>query len=973
MNFVRAVLLCGLCIVLTGVSLRPVSAQTRSTGGDVHGVVEDTSKGRLPGVTVTVRNIDTNITRIELTDAEGRYRLAALEPGDYEVAVELAGFTVGPPRPLRVQVGDVLDVPFEMRPANVAETVVVTASEPVVQPTRTTVSTVLAEEEIDQLPLNGRRFVDLAALAAGVTPARPDPTAETSGLSFLGQRPVSNSLLVDGLDNNDRILGGATASFTQESIREFRVLTASYPAEFGSATGGVVNIVTRSGTNTLHGSAFLYYRDQALNARGLFEGDGSSKAPFQQAQFGGSAGGPLVRDRTFVFAALERRETDASNAVTIDSGIAALLSASGSPVELGHVPYQNDLGQVFGRLDHYWRAASSLAIRFQLSDSRNENYAAFGGLTARSRSATTTRRDWGLAGTQTNVIGSAWVHEARAQITRQRHLSEPADATGPAVSLLGIANVGRAEFYPTDRTAWTFQAKDSIARAGRRHSFKAGVDLTRIDQQALLSYTFGGSYVFAALPPIPGLLPTGLSAPGAFLAGLPAVYIQGYGSGESPFEYTDTSGFVQDDWRVTERLTVKGGLRFQRQDFPDFTVNVSDLGGARLSYPFPLSAGHVSPRAALSFDPSGDGRTVVHGAYGLFFGEQLTSVYGVTNVFGRTDGTRLDVYPFPLSAAAWQAPGHRLPEGALPAVPVTITVGPDAGTPRVHQASAGVARDFSHGLSATIDVVYSRGSHQLGAIDYNPVVPALGSGRRPNDVAGIAGTSASTVHYTDFGDTWYRGVLVSLSRTHARHSLRASYTWGHAEDNAARFAGLVDDNGRGRNPQDPTGLPLGFDPDREKGPAETDQPHRFVASGRYDARGGLTIAGIFSAASGLPFTPLAGADLNGDGIPDSDRARRVPADASTAVGRNSERLPAQVALDLRVSRQLRLASGVTLTPMLEAFNVFNRTNVSDVNAVFGTGAYPAEPLLDAQGRSSFGRTQQTLAPRQIQLAARLSF
>ncbi len=957
------------------------SGQTRVTGADVRGTVQDMSGGRLPGVTVSATSLATNIVRDAVSDAEGRYAISALEPGTYDISAHLDGFVVAPRRAVALQIGDVVDLPFEMRPAAIAVTVLVPGSEPAVVPARTLISTVVAQREIDALPLNGRRFIDLAALAAGVTSGGPaDPTAETSGLSFVGQRPVSNSLLVDGLDNNDRVLGGATANFTQESIREFRVLTASYPAEFGGATGGIVNVVTRSGTNTLHGGAFLFYRDRALNARGYFERADPvggpidvPKAPFRQGQFGGTLGGPIRADRTFFFAALERTETRTANVVTIDPAIAAVLGSAGFPVQTGQVPFSRHLGQILGRLDHYWRPESNLGVRVQVSDTFDENYAPFGGTVARSRGATLDRRDWGVAASQNNVIASRWVNEARVQVAHQRHEVEPHDRAGPAVTLLGVADVGRNSLYPTDRTNWTLQAKNTLTRAARRHTFKVGGDLLHVDQRALLSYTFGGSYVFVNLPPIPGLFPAGLSATQSFVAGVPALYVQGYGYGNSPFQYTETAAFVQDDWQPTDRLTLKGGLRYQRQQFPDFQVTVSDLGGTTLTYPFPLSDGHVSPRLAAAFDPAGDGRTAIHGAYGLFFGDQLTSVYGVTNVFGRDDGTRLNVFPFPASAVAWSVPGRTLPEGLLSAPSVTITVGPGAQTPRLHQASAGVARDFGGGLSAAADVVYARGLHQLGALDYNPVVPALGPGRRPNDSGGIAGTSTSAVRYVDFGETWYRGLLVSVRDVRAGHDLRLAYTWSDARDNAARFSGLVNDNGRGRNPLDPAGLPLGFDPESEKGPASTDQRHRLVFSGSYLTRGGVSIAGVLAASSGLPYTPLAGADLNGDGIPDADRARGNPLDASSVVGRNSARLPSQVTLDLRISRPIRFAGGVTLAPILDVFNLFNRDNVNEVNAVFGPGAFPSEPPRDPLGRVTYGRVQQTLAPRQLQVAARLSF
>jgi hypothetical protein len=284
-----------------------------------------------------------------------------------------------------------------------------------------------------------------------------------------------------------------------------------------------------------------------------------------------------------------------------------------------------------------------------------------------------------------------------------------------------------------------------------------------------------------------------------------------------------------------------------------------------------------------------------------------------------------------------------------------------------------VTRTLTDTLALSVDVLYSRGSHQLGSIEYNPLVPSLGPGRRPNDVNGVAGTSTNSSEFNDFGETWYRALLVSLrKRLTSGHAFSVSYTWADARDNSSTFTGTVNDNGRGRNPADLTGLPVGFDPMSERGPAATDQRHRLVAEGVYQGPGGIQFAALLNANSGLPFSPMAGADFNGDGST-ADRARTNPADPATVVGRNVERMPAQATFDLRVSRIVPLSGGVSLLPVFEVFNLFNRSNFSEVNNVFGTGAYPAQPARDAQGRVTYGTYQKALAPRQVQLAIRLTF
>ena len=252
-------------------------------------------------------------------------------------------------------------------------------------------------------------------------------------------------------------------------------------------------------------------------------------------------------------------------------------------------------------------------------------------------------------------------------------------------------------------------------------------------------------------------------------------------------------------------------------------------------------------------------------------------------------------------------------------------------------------------------------------------MPALGAGRRPEDIGGVAGTSASVLQYTSFGETSYRGLTLSLDgRAGPITQLLASYTLSSAKDNSTDFqsAFIPQDNGRGRNRSDPRGLPIGFDPDLEHAVSAQDQRHRLVVSGLAELPWKLQLSGILTVASGRRYTILAGADLNGDGdgggFP-SDRARAVPADSATSLARNTGVLPYQAAFDTRVSRIIALPGRFKLDALVEVFNLFNRTNFTEINAIFGRGAYPAEPL------STFGRFEQAGPPRQIQLGARILF
>jgi hypothetical protein len=315
-------------------------------------------------------------------------------------------------------------------------------------------------------------------------------------------------------------------------------------------------------------------------------------------------------------------------------------------------------------------------------------------------------------------------------------------------------------------------------------------------------------------------------------------------------------------------------------------------------------------------------------------------------------------------------PGRRLPEPATPYPSLVISIDPGLQTPYAHHLAGGVTRELPGQMSLSADVIYARGFNQPSTLDYNPIVPSLGNGRRPADVNGVAGTSASVLQYTSFGETWYRGLTVSATRRFInRHQLMVSYALGKAEDNGTDFQSefIAQDSGRGRDPANLKGLPLGFDPDSEKGPSLQDQRHRFVASAIYILPRDVELSAIISAGSGRPYNILAGADLNGDGDGGAtDRARGIVTEIASSAMRNAGTLPAEATVDLRIAR--RFVFGRTnVEGIFEIFNLFNRTNYTSVNNVWGIGAYPSAPL------PTYGKFTQAGAPRQMQFAVKIAF
>jgi hypothetical protein len=987
----------------------PVSltAQARLTGSDLYGTVLDPSGQAVAGATVTITNVETNQTRTVVTDDQGHYRAAALPPGRYRITAEANGFadTV---REVGLQLGQGVRIDLPLAIAGTKEEVVVVGAAPVVDASHTAVSSVVGQEQIESLPINLRNFLSFSIITPGVTNDRtPQQGASaTSGLSFGGQRARSNNIMVDGLDNNDPIVGAVRATFSQEAIREFQVLTNSYSAEFGKASGGVVNIVTKSGTNELKGNAFVYGRDESLNAKDHFEKEdvfgnpvNRDKAPFSQYQWGGTLGGPIRKDRTFFFLSFEKVDIEANNFVNIDATAANVLRAAGFPVALGNVPYNFDTTELLGKIDHQWGPNHYFVLRGNYSDTTNENIEPFGGITARSRGAVQLRTDWSVSASQTDIMSARWVNEARIQFAREDQMIQSLDPNcggecigndqgGPTLELTGVASVGRQRFTPQPRLNERIQLLDTVSYFSGNHAMKAGLEFNYINtKQTALPLHFGGRYIFASLPgtvlALVGLPPRAapVTPVEAVALGLPAAYVQGYGAVGASYKDTDFSLFLQDDWKISSRFTLKAGVRYQRQEpYDDIDYTVSNLGGTSLTYQYPNDNNNIAPRVALAFDPGGNGRTSIHAAYGIFYDNQIIAIPQIgAGINGAADGVRTLVLRFPASIAPWRAPGHKIPEPTTPYPSLVIAPDPGIETPYAHQAAVGFDHALGRDVSVAANFVYVRGKHQLGTIDYNPVIPALGTGRRPNDRNGIAGTSASILQYTSFGDTWYKGLTLSVNkRLSDNYQFMVSYTLSKAEDNSTDFqsAFIVQDNGLGRNAADPTGLPLNFNPDSERGPATHDQRHRFVLSGLYQLPWDMQLSTISTFASGRPFNILAGADLNGDGdggaFP-SDRARRDPTTQASSVGRNAGTMDSQFIVDLRFSKKFRFGKSAAFEVLVEAFNVLNRTNFSEINNIFGRGAYPGDPQKDAQGRVTFGLYEQALAPRQVQLGAKISF
>jgi hypothetical protein len=976
--------------------------QTRASTSEIAGRIVDRTSGVLPGATIVALHRATNVEHRATADAEGRFALPGLPVGAYQVAASLVGFATTTLPEITLAVGERADLAITLELAAVATQVDVTAAGAVVDLQKTSISAVLSERQIMSLPSNGRDFISFATLTPGVATDRGLGALQSSGLSFAGQRGRSNNISLDGFDNNGVNLGDVRATISQDAVREFQVMTSSFSAEFGKASGGVLNIVSRSGTNAFSGGVFGFFRDDALNGQARFEEFDVSgarvdrdKAPFSQSQIGFTIGGPIRRDQMFFFGSYERLRREATEFVSIDDSTivmhpfapvalgttAGILRAAGFPVETGYQPANADSDQYFAKFDAHSGGRDWWAVRVHGGERENlaEN---FGGIVAPSRAATLNKRDVQFAAWWLRAPSDRWLNDVRVQFARDRGEETPLDPRcggpctgdtqgGPALEVLGFASVGRNVNAPAASLFKYLQVLDTVSFTRGAHQLKTGLDIgVRWISTNRLPLNFGGQYVFASLSgQVAALfgLPGPISAIQAVAINLPVLYVQGYGNpdGSGGRNY-DASFFLQDDWRVRSDLTLKFGLRYQAQGF---SVHALDVPGVSGTYDFPKDGNNLAPRLALAWSPRDSRVMRVHASYGVSYDRVLTSLAGTATILNPRSGVRTLVGQGALPIIAWSAPGHVLPEAAAGAyAATTVAVDRDLKTPYTHQFSTGVERELTGGLSVSASVLIVNGHDIVSLLDYNPLVPALGPGRRPDDVNGVPGSSASVLQYTGFGQSWYRGLLLSAERRFSKHAqFLISYTLSKTEDSGNDFNLQPGTAGAGRDPADPDGLPIGFDPARERGPSPRDQRHRFVVSGLYELPHGVTLSAIIEAGSGRPYNITAGQDLNGDGTPGTDRPLRVLGDLSSGINRNAGTLPAESSFDVRVSWRHRLGSRARAEWMFDVFNLFNRVNYTDANGVFGPGPYPAAPA------PGFGQFTQAGAPRQAQIALRISF
>ncbi len=956
-----------LALILGMATALPAAAQSTAINGSVEGVVTDVSGAVLPGVTVTVVNLDTGDTRVVVTNESGLYRAPLLPLGRYRVSAELTGFKKFEQTGINISAGQTAVISVKMGVGELSETISVTADAPLVDLSRIEGGRTLTEAEIKTLPLTSRNPYNFALLQPGVV------GFENS--EFGVPRLTTNGALlrvnyqIDGSNNTQKDRAGLRQMpMSEVMIREVKVVTTGYAPEFGQTMGLIYNAITPSGTNTFKGQGSYRFQRQSMAAFPFFfQGprNDDTKPPTDVNIYTVDIGGPIVRDRTHFFGGYEHTERDLSSTAVI-----TITPTNQAALGLSEPQYQDKgLNTEFaiGKVEHQFNGSNRLSLRYIYFD--NFITANVGsGIGSVERATDFADRQHSTAAQLISTVSTNLLNELRVQYATRAQNRVPAGqaGTGPAVNVTNVAQFGGPIASLTDAgfgfTQDVFQVNDSVTWLSGDHAFKGGIDMqhvadTRTSAQFQL-YTFANTAAYLAAR----------NGQNAFSY---QSFAQYFGEPNLDFSSNLYGFFLQDDWRLSNSLKVLYGLRYDLYDPP--TPNPS--APYETSRDFVVDKNNWAPRLGVVWSPGDDARTVLRANTGMMYDQALLASYEQALI---NDGTNTR------AAATFQptTPGAPAFPAVLSAgtgaVPNTVTtVSPDFAVAYNWQNNLQLERQLGNRFAASVGVSYSRGYSLPFISNINLINPTgqLADGRNIYSTA-INATTRVDPRYNvvnqveSFGDSTYKNLTAQLTgRNVWGMQFDFAYTLGKSEDNApiTNVLSVQGDPGRG----DPDNL------DYDLGPNVLDQRHTFsgsiVARPHIDGGNGLvraivndTILGLaMQFASGVPINIRSTSELNNDGI-NSDRPVGAP--------RNSINLPARYNVDMRLSRQFGLGGVRKAEVIAEVKNLFNTVQwmaVSNaaVPVVAGTGVpVGALPTSGDQLTPSAGYEQ-----RQLQIGFRFVF
>jgi carboxypeptidase family protein/TonB-dependent receptor-like protein len=992
MSRARCAVLAALVLILPLLFPNTVRAQSQATTGVIEGTVQY-EKGPLPGVAVAVRNTATNFEQTVATDKEGRFRAVLLPLGPYRVTATLEGFATLVRDGIQLSVGQSVNLQLTLQVSKVEQQIVVTAEAPVIETARTEGSVKLDQAAIQGLPNNGRNFLDLVKLTPGVTIVQGPDGDE---VSINGQKGIQNNISVDGADFNNPFFGeqrgGQRPAFTfnLDAVEDVVVVADGAPAEFGRSSSGFVNVVTKSGTNQLHGSAHAYFKNDSLSSRAQrADGSVAPASDSRQAQAGATLGGPIQPDHLFYFVALDTQDAQATKQTDpsrIEQRVVDALAALGSPNENGPIERTNNARVLLGKLDwqpterHLW----TLRYNYTWSEQKNGTF----DVDSWGRSANAIEKDKSNAGSGSvlSTFASDLLNELRFQYARE---DRPRPYNGPLIAgqdrpLPDTAfdfargyRFGEPFFIPVKYYDTRAQVNDNVSYLKGAHSWKGGVEYNRVDSVQTFVGFANGRYIFSSTDGFLNYLKnpkyvecsdgsssqTGVCPPGTSITGPVLLFLQQAGVGGLTAEQAGTQSivqkepavFLQDTWQPRANLTIQYGLRWEAEIEPDPITPASQVFYAGLigktvngqTFPsngkIPSDNAMWQPRLGISWDPRQNGKTVVRGNAGIFYarvpGLVLASSRSTNGSLGQTLFRNSALTPFlgPVPAYPNLIPASQV---GSPDHPDVFVFDRNFENPRTMAVGLGVEQELAPGLAGVLKFNYAKGEHQTRFVNRND--PLLGSpwssGLGPDGKNGVG--VLTTVEST--GRSQYNGWTIGLNKLGGQVlEFQAYYTYSKDKSN--------DDNER-----DPFTFRYAKVTDlaAEWGYSDRDQRHRFNGWVLWHAPQKLEVNLRYTYRSSQPKSiTLTGADAN---TPQD----RINPDGSVTERNLGRKHNLFSSIDLRISRLFHVG-GLEIEGILDAFNLANSKNLRSpevTNLIFN---------FDGTVQSGTGD------PRQVQLGVRV--
>jgi hypothetical protein len=1002
--------------------------QSQATTAEINGRVVDAQGGVLPGVTVTARSPETGYVRTVVSNEDGVFSLPLMPPGTYELTVELAGFGTFK-QTVRPTVGANITINPTLQVAGVAESITVSAAAPIVETSATVRTTTVDQEAIENLPINGRRFQDFITLTPTV-----QVDTQRGQLSFAGQRGINANVSIDGADYNQPFFGGirggerSNNAFTipQEAIKEFQVVASGYSAEFGRSTGGLVNAITKSGTNTPNGTVFYVNRPREWAERNAF---GQNASPTQH-QFGGSVGGPIARNRVFYFAAAElQRLKNTRNVVFALTGITPTSdNAEAFNFFKGlEEPFDatNDAEAILGRVDFQRESGTRMAVRYSFSNNEALNSNATGNalsdttISAVSNNGTERDRTNTVVGEYTSALRGNLLLELRGQYSRE---SRPRDANVRQPLLTGtVGNVGTVSFLGDNiQRDWRGQAAGNATWVKGGHSVKFGSEYNHVFATQHFGFDqFGTFQVFGTMATMLEVLSVG--GPNANRFDVPRATVQyrrQIGNLQTSLETDEIALFAQDSWKMTQTFTLNYGLRWEGAFNPTPEANNDFLLNTLRGVTFPIGRGidptqipnqlqQFGPRVGFAWDPGATGRTVVRGYTGIYYARSPMLIFSdpMSN-FRVPPGNVTVTLPYQVPATN---PNDTLYEQLaliginLNATPLSnlpqltpeqltqvatalgisnnpfsgvnvLGVDSDFKNPRATQVGGGVEHELSPNLSVAADAVYVKTDRLERNRDLNigmPAPRATDPAQRPIFPA----RPLAALNQVQIRESTARSEYGALTL-----STRLRRSWSLFNVNYVLSKSMSDDD----NERDSGGVQFenAFNLDSEWGPARLDRRHQFNGYAVFFLPYNVDLSTGFKFMSGLPIDASFGSDANLS-LGGPDRPFSGP---GVPFQRNAFRDLAFREVNFRAQWGPRFNGTNRVMVTFDVFNVFNEENIrlsgttvtnycsAPVPLDCGFSA-PTNPnflqVKDANG--NFIQTNIPGAPRQVQLGVRFEF